>query len=301
VLMLDARKIYRKVTSKVNDFSPEQLRNLICIVNLYRGNAKKFEKTVNDYLQTSANLAQETAKIINSLQACVKVLYNALLQFFEVLAKDNKEAVQFFADFRTQMEGATMVFEQQNKLVKAVTSGLTKKRPTSDILEDIAHQCRLLRKHQDKLIKELIDSIAEAQRQYQLSKNKEWKELNLKAQFEELKKLQQQLSGNITEEEYGLFHDTDYFWKQAHWLASRFPEGAYSDVEGLCKIVTRKEIEDKDWSLSPGRYVGIDAAVDEDFDYEERLNEIHIELDSLNEEAVVLAKKISENYKVLTV
>jgi type I restriction enzyme M protein len=30
VLMLDARKIYRKVTSKVNDFSPEQLQNLIC-------------------------------------------------------------------------------------------------------------------------------------------------------------------------------------------------------------------------------------------------------------------------------
>ena len=42
VLMIDARKIYRKVTSKVNDFSPEQLQNLICIVNLYRGNTKKF-------------------------------------------------------------------------------------------------------------------------------------------------------------------------------------------------------------------------------------------------------------------
>ncbi|TAE17910.1 MAG: SAM-dependent DNA methyltransferase, partial [Bacteroidetes bacterium] len=50
VLMLDARNIYRKVTSKVNDFSPEQLQNLICIVNLYRGNTKKFETTVKSYL-----------------------------------------------------------------------------------------------------------------------------------------------------------------------------------------------------------------------------------------------------------
>jgi type I restriction enzyme M protein len=48
----------------------------------------------------------------------------------------------------------------------------------------------------------------------------------------------------------------------------------------------QKEIEAKDWSLSPGRYVGVDTSTDDDFDYEERLNEIHIELDGLNEEAI---------------
>ncbi len=69
VLMLDARKIYRKVTSKVNDFSPEQLQNLICIVNLYRGNTKKFESTVKTYLQTSADLAKETAEANTELQS----------------------------------------------------------------------------------------------------------------------------------------------------------------------------------------------------------------------------------------
>ena len=70
-------------------------------------------------------------------------------------------------------------------------------------------------------------------------------------------------------------------------------------MEGLCKVVTQKEIEAKDWSLSPGRYVGVDVATDDDFDYEERLAEIHIELDGLNEEAVKLASLISENYKSL--
>jgi type I restriction enzyme M protein len=178
---------------------------------------------------------------------------------------------------------------------------LTKRKPTLDILEDIALQCRPLRKHQDKLIKQLLDLIVESQKQHQLNKIKEWKELNVKAKLDELKALQQQLSGNLNEEEYGLFHDTDYFCKQAHWLISRFPEGVYTDVEGLCKIVTRKEIEDKDWSLSPGRYVGVASVVAEDFDYEERLNEIHIELESLNEEAAVLAKAISDNYKALAI
>jgi type I restriction enzyme M protein len=72
-------------------------------------------------------------------------------------------------------------------------------------------------------------------------------------------------------------------------------------VEGLCKIVTKKEIEAKDWSLSPGRYVGVDTVTDDDFDYEERLNEIHIELEGLNEEANALAKIISENYKELAI
>ena len=75
----------------------------------------------------------------------------------------------------------------------------------------------------------------------------------------------------------------------------------YTDVEGLCKVVTQNEIEAKDWSLSPGRYVGVDTATDVDFDYEERLNEIHIELDGLNEEAIQLAKTISENFKELAI
>jgi len=46
--------------------------------------------------------------------------------------------------------------------------------------------------------------------------------------------------------------------------------------------------------------VGVDAATDDVFDYEKRLTEIHIELDGLNEEAINLVKKISDNYKQLS-
>jgi len=45
----------------------------------------------------------------------------------------------------------------------------------------------------------------------------------------------------------------------------------------------------------------VDTATDDDFDYEERLNEIHIELEGLNEEAIALAKTISENYKSILI
>ncbi|HRU02473.1 MAG TPA: hypothetical protein P5239_12310, partial [Victivallales bacterium] len=62
---------------------------------------------------------------------------------------------------------------------------------------------------------------------------------------------------------------------------------------------TIKEIEAKDWSLSPGRYVGVDTTTDDDIDYEERLREIHVELQSLNEEAIQLVQTIMNNFKEL--
>lgn len=294
VLMLDARKIYRKVTSKVNDFSPEQLQNLICIVNLYRGNTKKFEATVKNYLQTSADLAKETAEATTELQKQLHKVLKTVSEFATKYAKENKEAKTFVDALN--IEETTSIYEQQNKLIAEAK----KAKADIEVLESIAHLCKALRKPQDKLIKQLLDAISTAAKEYQLNKTAAWKELNLKEQLDQLKALQQQLSGNPDDEEPGLLHETEYFWKQAHWLTSRFPDGVFTDVEGLCKVVTQKEIEAKDWSLSPGRYVGVDTATDDDFDYEERLNEIHIELEGLNEEAIALANAISENFKELS-
>lgn len=295
VLMLDARKIYRKVTSKVNDFSPEQLQNLICIVKLYRGNTKKFESTVKSYLQTSAELAKETAEATANLQKQLQTVFKNVDHFATKYAKENKEA-EAFAD-ALKIEETENIYEQQNKLIAEAK----KAKAEITFLENFSRQCKAIRKPQDKLIKQLLDAISTAAKEYQLSKNKDWKELGLKEQLDRLKALQLQLSGDPDEEEPGLLHETEYFYKQAHWLTVRFPGGVYADVEGLCKVVTQKEIEAKDWSLSPGRYVGVESSADDDFDYEERLAEIHIELEGLNEEAIALADAISNNYKHLAI
>ncbi len=91
-------------------------------------------------------------------------------------------------------------------------------------------------------------------------------------------------------------------FKQAHWLQERFPEARLRNVEGLVKLVDRKEIEANDWSLTPGRYVGVAPEIeDEDFDFEETLRDIHIELKGLNEEAAVLADRIQRNFEELGV
>jgi type I restriction enzyme M protein len=95
---------------------------------------------------------------------------------------------------------------------------------------------------------------------------------------------------------------TAYFHRQIHWLQERFPDAVMVAVPGLCKVVSRAEIEAADWSLTPGRYVGVaPAEVDDDFDFEQTLKDIHIELADLNREAVELAARIQENFEELGV
>lgn len=297
VLMLDARKIYRKVTSKVNDFSPEQLQNLICIVNLYRGNTQKFENTVKSYLQTAADLAKETAEATNELQKQLQKVLKTLSTFSLKQESQDLGIDKIIPEWNELQNEANSIFELQAQLIETEN-----KNQGNHLITEITVQTKALRKPQDKLIKQLLDAISTATKEYQLNKNKDWKELDVRTKYLlPLQVLQQQLSGNPDEEEPGLLHETEYFYKQAHWLTSRFPDGVYTDVEGLCKVVTQAEIEAKDWSLSPGRYVGVDTTTDDDVDYEERLNEIHIELEGLNEEAVQLAKTIAENFKELAI
>jgi len=73
-------------------------------------------------------------------------------------------------------------------------------------------------------------------------------------------------------------------------------EGAtYRDVPGLCKVATIDEIEAQGWSLNPGRYVGVAAREEDDFDFFERLEELNEELEVLNSEARELEERIAEN------
>jgi type I restriction enzyme M protein len=81
----------------------------------------------------------------------------------------------------------------------------------------------------------------------------------------------------------------------ADLLAEHFSDGQYADVAGLCKAATLAEIEAQGWSLNPGRYVGVAARAEEDFDFKERLEEQNEELETFNAEARKLEERIAEN------
>ena len=85
--------------------------------------------------------------------------------------------------------------------------------------------------------------------------------------------------------------------KEADWLYSKFGEGEYKDIEGLCKVASIDEIEEKGWSLTPGAYVGVAPVEDDGVDFTERMKEIHQELVQLQAESNDLMKAISENLK----
>ena len=80
--------------------------------------------------------------------------------------------------------------------------------------------------------------------------------------------------------------------RQYEWLTEKFGEGEYKDVLGLCKIATIQEIEEKNYSLTPGAYVGVAEVEDDGVDFHERMNEIHAELKRLNDETYVLMGEI---------
>jgi type I restriction enzyme M protein len=44
---------------------------------------------------------------------------------------------------------------------------------------------------------------------------------------------------------------------EATWLYERFGEGEYRDIPGLCRRVSRAEIEEQEYSLNPAAYVGL--------------------------------------------
>lgn len=81
----------------------------------------------------------------------------------------------------------------------------------------------------------------------------------------------------------------------ADLMTQHFPDGKYTDVAGLCKVATIAEIEAQGWSLNPGRYVGVTAREEDDFDFKERLEEQNEELETLNAEARELEERIAEN------
>lgn len=87
--------------------------------------------------------------------------------------------------------------------------------------------------------------------------------------------------------------------KEAKWLTEKFAEGIYADIPGLCKIASITEIEEKNWSLTPGAYVGVAPVKEDDENFEERMIEIHQELLTLQTEANRLMDNISANFEGL--
>ena len=84
---------------------------------------------------------------------------------------------------------------------------------------------------------------------------------------------------------------------ELEWLTSRFPDGEYADIKGMCKVVNRAEIAENDYSLTPGRYVGVEDQIDHDFDYETEMGIIKEELKELECRSQCIGRSNTNQFK----
>ncbi|SMO96091.1 N-6 DNA methylase [Ruegeria faecimaris] len=276
VLMVDARAVFRKVTRKIYDFSPEQTQNLTAIFWLYRGQQDRFLHLIDTYLTNTITAAEATREPLHAFYDA----YGALSE--KVEDADEAEAAyrQLITDISTFDATITEVTAKVGSITKD-NAGLTN---AAAVLEPTAETSRDLIKQIDQVFK-LIEKTAKDQTGGGRGLNKLIKEAD-EARKEAVVALRQ----------------VRYFHKQARWLQERFPDAELCDVEGLVKLVDHAELAENDWSLTPGRYVGVaPEEEDEDFDFEEALRDIHLELAGLNEEASELAAQIQKNFEELGV
>ena len=141
----------------------------------------------------------------------------------------------------------------------------------------------------------ILDSEEASYKKYIKEQQDTLKKTKGKKDKDELKAI---IAANEAELSYTL--ETKDMVNEAIWLTSKFGlDGEYQDVPGLCKIATLSEIEEKNYSLTPGAYVGVAEVEDDGVDFHERMNEIHSELSRLNAEANVLMSEIMKEWETL--
>jgi type I restriction enzyme M protein len=291
ILMIDARNIYRKVNRTINDFSPEQLQNILSIVWLYRSESKRFIDLVVGYCQSIDREYQGSIALLQNYREHLDKLTEALEKFYNLI--DEKDGT--WLELRTASE---LFKDDMDKY-----AGFAPISYNADDLETLheAVRCyheygefsRDLGKQADLVNKLLGRAIERAEKDLGARDSKLWwnsRELNT------LRKEADTSRQNAIEQ----LKSVRGFYRHAHWLLERFPDAKLRDVEGLVKVVDREELQANDWSLTPGRYVGVSPEEeDEGFDFEETLREIHLELNDLNSEAIRLADEIAKNFEGL--
>ena len=284
ILMIDARNVYRKVTQRIHDFTPEQQKNLSAIVWLHRGQADRFVALVAEHLERMISALGYAVVTLHQLSAALSE--SAAIHSDDELAGDLTYSVEEFKTVSTAFEDDSVQFETMaseisnswralNRDNVSLKAFVARAKPMVDLGLDLS-------RHADQLYRLLSRLEGATRRNGRRSLLRAFNEARKEA-VERLKMPR-------------------YFHRQARWLQEHFPEAVLRDVEGLVKLVDFIELEENDWSLTPGRYVGVATEEEEEeFDFEETIREFHVELKGLNEKATFLAAKIDRNFEELVV
>lgn len=306
VLMIDARNVFRKVTRTIYDFSPEQMLNITAIVWLYRGEQDRFLALVREYFQRLREEALMVAQVLSLFEGALKdssVFLDrgeVLIRTLDELDEQSKQQVEASsAALRDEITALTSDCSHLNAAIKSFVGAKANATLMSNEAQRRAHQSfativdsiRNLIKRIDlvyKLVSKLADWLAETTAGL---------DANVRIDRRSVGKIVKNLN-EARERAVEQLNNVIYFDRQIAWLQERFPNAEMTSVPGLAKVVDLEELEEKDWSLTPGRYVGV-APIEEaeGFDFEQAMREIHTEFANLSGEAAKLTKEVLRRFR----
>ncbi|MES0491565.1 MAG: N-6 DNA methylase, partial [Leptospirales bacterium] len=266
ILFIDARNVFTQIDRAHREFTEEQIQNLAIISRLHKGIRQDFIELVQSYFQKGfTRLTEHT----DSLKDVAKQV-TAFLKTSKTKIPDFAPVVDSSKNLSAQWQKVEKGFSvKEIKESNKAQHGLTKK--TKPFFEKL-----------HELLKVVDKEVRHLEKENNNSKSSDTKEMKiaLEALHKEVK-------------------ESEYYFKHIHWLQERFPEAKYEDVTGLCKLATIDEVKEQEYSLNPGRYVGV--VIEEDGKTEEEfINEmvdLNDELEELNKEARSLEKIIGKNIR----
>lgn len=330
VLMLDARNVYHVESARHHRFTEEQLANLTAIVWLHRGEDDKFRELVANYQSTARKhlgqlesiLAERRTTLSAALAQAESFAQKATPEELNRKRKDDDESsapitAEQLAEFGASVQALQADINTGDAELAALLQATDTERATAArphdalaLAEQTAGQARL-----EALTEKLRAAVKRIEADHKacgrLLENAE-KTLHAKQSAAWDNKQARDLRRALApaDEIWLKAHDDQptphdaaldtlkaalHFIAQGHWLLHRFPEARYVDVAGLCKSVTRADIEKADWSLTPGRYVGVTACAEEDEEvFVEAISAIRTELVDLAAIAESLTASIQE-------
>lgn len=330
VLMIDARNVYTMLSPRSHVFTDEQLANLSAITWLYRGQHEKFVELIgndqNKVAEWLAKLPTRLAQDSNKVASLASVLSNfgkitadvaAVASVRAKLGDAHGLSEELLANYRDEL---LKVQTQSDEWHVVIQEALT---ATEELTPEIQRHAKDGNFATRKVLQTKIESVnpkLKAGLAAVEARHKAWLKLldlsekQLRARqwatfdsevMRDVKKamlsrdMKKHEKPTVRDQVVEAFKRASYFIAQGHWLLSRFPDGNYVDVPGLCKAVSRDEVAANDYSLTPGRYVGVTVGLQEDDDGEAfagRMKEIHSELTELNEQAASLAEFIQTTF-----
>jgi type I restriction enzyme M protein len=275
ILFIDARNIFTQIDRAHREFSDAQVQNIAIISHLRKGRSDKYVALVDNYFEQGvAKLTETEPKVKPIAEELSSVLDSA----------EGKAAV---SDFIKQWQEASKLIEHYQQYLKNNMS-------LKDIETKNCAQIEL-RERFDPFFEKLHSDLKVLDKAVRSSEKATTGGANgngARGSDKQLKRVKERLSELHTE-----LRSAEEFFKHIAWLQERFPKAEYEDVTGLCKLATVAEVKEQDYSLNPGRYVGV--VIEEDGKTEEEFAEavlsLNTELQHLTEIATSLQGQVNRN------